>query len=471
MDIVVTGGGIGGLTTALLLSGDGHDVTVLERDPAAPPEPEKAWEEWERRGVNQFRLPHFFVPRFRSILEAELPDLVNALEGAGMLRFNFLDQIPDQMKGGKRPGDEDFAVITGRRSVFESVVAAFAEAEDGVTVRRGAAVRSLAAGPETTSGVPHVTGVVTELGETIPADLVVDASGRRSALPRWLTDIGAEQPTEELEDCGFVYYGRHFRSADGTLPAVIGPPLQHYGSISALCLPADNGTWSTTLVVSARDEIMRGLRDVDTWTSTVKALPLAAHWLDGSPLDDRVMSMSKIEDRHRGFAGPTGGPLATGVVAVADSWACTNPSLGRGASIGAIHAQALRDLLRSDQIDAPLEFAAAWNEVTAKTVEPWYRSTLFYDRHRLGEVHAAIAGEPYDPGDPKWTLNKALDAASGRDGDCLRATLSVASVMRTPDELFAEPGFLDKVNEFGGDHAEAPGFGPDREQLLAIVGS
>ena len=42
--------------------------------------------------------------------------------------------------------------------------------------------------------------------------------------------------------------------------------------------------------------------------------------------------------------------------------------------------------------------------------------------------------------------------------------------MRTPDELFADSRFLDKVIELGGDYAEAPGLGPDREQLLAIVG-
>lgn len=470
MEVVITGAGIGGLTAGLLLAGDGHEVTVFERDPAPVPDPDRAWDDWERRGVNQFRLPHLFAPRFRSIVDAELPDLASALTDAGILRFAFLDQMPDEMKGGPRPRDEEFSVITGRRSVVESVVAAFAESNDHITVRRGTPVEGLALGTMVEEGVPHVTGVITE-NETITADLVVDATGRRSPLPRWLTDIGARAPDEELEDCGFVYYGRHFRSQDGSLPAMIGPPLQNYGSISVLLLPADNGTWSTTLVASARDEAMRGLRDIGTWTSVVQALPLAAHWLDGTPLEDRVVSIAKIEDRHRNFATEEGKPLATGVIAIADSWACTNPSLGRGVSIGALHAQALRDLLRTHESDKPVELAVAWNEVTDQTVEPWYRATLSYDRHRLGEIHSIIRGEPYDSKDPAWTNAKALDAASGRDGDCLRAVLSVAGVMRTPDEVFADPGFLEKVVELGGDYAEAPSLGPDRQQLLTIISS
>src|SRR5438034_4602733 len=42
----------------MLLAGDGQQVIVLERDPAAPPaEPIDAWNQWQRPGVNQFRLP------------------------------------------------------------------------------------------------------------------------------------------------------------------------------------------------------------------------------------------------------------------------------------------------------------------------------------------------------------------------------------------------------------------------------
>jgi glycine/D-amino acid oxidase-like deaminating enzyme len=60
--VVILGAGLGGLSTAILLARDGHEVTVLERDPADPPAPEQAWDGWDRHGVNQFHLPHFMLP-------------------------------------------------------------------------------------------------------------------------------------------------------------------------------------------------------------------------------------------------------------------------------------------------------------------------------------------------------------------------------------------------------------------------
>ncbi len=102
--IVVTGGGVAGLVAAMLLAEDGHDVTLLERDPAEPPAPLDAWEDWERRGVNQFRLLHFFQPRFRIELERDLPRVVKALEAAGALRINPIAGAPVELTGGVRPG-------------------------------------------------------------------------------------------------------------------------------------------------------------------------------------------------------------------------------------------------------------------------------------------------------------------------------------------------------------------------------
>jgi len=68
------------------------------------------------------------------------------------------------------------------------------------------------------------------------------------------------------------------------------------------------------------------------------------------------------------------------------------PSLGRGASIGFIHAVALRDLLRIASIDVPMELAQRWHEVTEATSSRITRHARF-DRHRLAEIDAGIDGK------------------------------------------------------------------------------
>jgi 2-polyprenyl-6-methoxyphenol hydroxylase-like FAD-dependent oxidoreductase len=470
--IVVVGAGVVALGTAMLLAGDGHQVIVLERDPEGPPhDPLEAWAGWERPGLNQFRLAHAFLGGFRAIVDAELPAVAKALQDNGALRLNFVrDVLPAEMTGGWQDGDESYEWLTGRRVMVEAVLAAVAEATPGVEVRRGTAVAGLSTGASAQAGVPHVTGVRTKAGESIPADLVVDMSGRRSALPGWLADIGARPPAEELEDCGFVYYGRHFRSADGSLPPFIGPPQMHWGTVTSLTLPADNGTWSVVLVISSKDTALRSLREADRWEATVRALPLAAHWLDGTPIDDGVQVMARLEDRYRGFV-VDGKPVATGVVAVADSWSCSNPANGRGASIGMRHALVLRDQLRAVGLAGPAEFAAAFHAATAGTVEPWYRTTLATDRHRLGEIEAGLRGAAYDPPDDWYQLEKALNAASGQDPECLRALFDIGFVLRPPQEVFAAPGLRDKVLRLGSGWRDEPPFGPTREQLLALATS
>ncbi len=115
-DVVMAGGGVVGLCGGLLLARDGHRVRLLERDPALPPSSsDDAWTGWEGRGVNQFRMLHYFLPCFREILEAELPDVAGAIDGVGALRTNVIDGLPAQVTGGTGPGDERFTALTGRR--------------------------------------------------------------------------------------------------------------------------------------------------------------------------------------------------------------------------------------------------------------------------------------------------------------------------------------------------------------------
>ncbi len=466
-DIVVVGGGIIGQCTGMLLAADGHAVTVLERDPDPPPDSaDAAWDAWTRRGVNQFHMIHFFLPRFRAILEAELPSLVAMLDADGALRLNMIDVIPAEISGGRRDGDERYGTLTARRPVMEAAVARVAATTPGLTVVRGRAVRGLVL-EDRGSAPHHVAGVVTDDGDEHRADLVVDAGGRRSAIPQWLHAGGTRSVVEQRDDCGFVYYARHFRSGDGSVPPLFGPPLQDHPTLSILTLPADNGTWGVGLIVSARDRALRGLRDPDRWASVLASYPLAAHWLDGEPISDLAV-MAAIEDRHRSYV-VDGVPVVTGLAPVGDAWACTNPSFGRGATIGLLHALALRDELRRSSPDDALGFAHAWNDTTGEAVEPFFRDVLDVDHHRLAEIDVQVAGGAYETDDHEWRLQHALTAGIAQDPDLLRALLDVMTLSETKDAVFARPGLAERAFELGGGGERFRFPGPSRDELLALA--
>ena len=470
MSIVIIGSGICGLGAALLLARDGHDVTVLEHDAApVPSSPQEAWERWERKGVAQFRQPHNFMPGLRLLLEAELPDVQEALGRAGAGRFDLVNPLPPVFTDrAPRPIDDKLWTLTARRPVGEWVFADAAQRARGVTIRRGVAVAELITGPSAAAGIPHVVGVRGSDGEEFPADLVIDATGRQSRGPRWLAAIGARPPYEEQEDCGFTYYTRFF---SGSVPQRRAGTLMAIGSMSLLTLPGDNDTWSVTIFVATGDQPLKNLRHDERWTRVVRACPRHAHWLDGVALTP-VFAMSGIADRYRRFV-VDGVPIVTGFVAVADAWACTNPSAGRGLTVGFLQALRLRDALRVCG-DDPRALVEEFDRRTEAEITPWYQAQIAVDRARFAEMEAIREGR--EPGAPDNELARrigSLMSVLGADPDLFRAAMEYIGTITPVQQILQRPEVVQRMAAArdamkGAPRGPVPG--PTREQLLQLIG-
>ena len=469
MNVVIVGAGICGLGTALLLARDGHDVTVVERDPAPVPDaPQAAWNEWTRKGVLQFRQPHNFMPGLRLLLDAEMPDINGALERAGASRFDLVNPLPPTLRDrSPRPIDDKLWTWTARRPVGEWLFATIADREPRLTVRRGVQIKELIAGASAVDGIPHVAGLRTTSGEELKADLVVDATGRQSRSSAWLMAIGARAPYEEEEDSGFTYYTRYFA---GTQPSRRGPALTPIGSMSLLTLPGDNGVWSVTVFIAAGDQVLKSLRHEDQWTKAVQACPFHAHWLDGEPITD-VLPMSGIVDRYRRFV-VDGKPVATGFVAVADAWACTNPSAGRGLTVGFLHALRLRDVLR-EAASAPYALVEQFDRKTEAEITPWYRAQIAVDRARFADMAAAREGQPVSPRQDDVARGVAeLMSTLAIDSDLFRAALEYVGTVTPIQQILKRPEVVERLQaarEVLKNAPPPPPMGPSRQQLLAML--
>jgi len=466
--VVVLGGGIVGLSTGMLLAERGWDVTVVERDPAQVPDaPDAAWQDWDRPGVAQFRQPHYLHPAGSQLFATLLPSVHKSLAAAQARRFDMLSLMPRFITDrSPREGDERFVTLTGRRPVVEYAVAS--AAADRLDIRRGTHATGLLDGAQAVAGVPHVTGVRLADGSELRADLVIDAMGRRSPLPGWLADIGAQEPAEGAEDSGFIYYTRNFRPKDGAEP----PPfltglLIPFQCFSLLTLPGDADTWSVTVYVSTHDPALKEIRHPGNWQAVVAGCPLHAHLLDGVPLTD-VVAMGGVLDRYRRYV-IDGSPVTTGVLSVGDAIACTNPSLGRGITLGMMHAAGTVEVV-GRHLGDPLALALAHDEMTRARITPWYQNTIALDRARLAQLDAA-AGRPVTPPvpGPGARVMRDLTVAMLHDADLFRAFAEIIAMLALPREVLARPGLADRIGAVAAEHEEFVIPGPSRADVLASL--
>ena len=447
------GAGIAGLASAIAFHGAGHEVTLVERDPDPPPPfPGQSFLDWQRPGVPQRRLVHGFLPLARRRLRESAPDLVARLFEAGAHDIDLLAPLGDRIP---RPGDEELFALRSRRTVFEWVMRR--AAGERVTVVAGEPVSGLL-GPETPGPVPRVTGVALASGRRLVADLVVDASGRQSRLPDWLSQLGATGVDEVSSPCGLVYYTRFYERPEAGFPLAATADL---GYLRATATGADGSTFSLTFFARAEEPGLRRLRTESGFEAAAASIPALASWRDGASPIGPVASMGGLHNRLRRFV--TGGvPAAAGVIAVGDSLGHSNPTLGRGMSL------ALDQAFRAARLPwTPgdlMDCGAAYHSEVDPILEASHSDAVQID----GLAARIHAGDRAASREPRAVLARATPLAAKHDPDLFRALVRLNGLLDPPGSLASEP-WISRARAVLAAEADTPPPGPDLASMLALL--
>ena len=475
LDVLVVGGGVSGLSTALKLGRRGHRVTVVERDDTPMPASADEAFDWDRRGAPQVRHSHAFLARLVGLLRSNEPDVLERLFEAGATEIRFGDDLPPTMREfAPEPGDSELSMLTCRRTTFEWVLRRTVLDEGRVEFRTGRGVRSLVTSDSNgeSSGAPRVTGVELEDGTRLTADLVVVAGGRRSALPEWLSAIGTGEVPEEVEDTGIVYASRFYRLKPGAeYPPRSGPIGGDLGYIKYGVFIGDNRTFSITLAAPVDDDELRSrLADPDVFDEAARKLNATAPYLDGraDPIGDGVYLMAGLLNRLRRYV-VNEKPLALGVLPVGDAMVCTNPLYGRGCSTGYWGAHLLVEALDATLTDNETlddstlsDLAVAYEAAVHREIVPWYRAGVEQDAEARRVAAALLRGEDpdSDSGDMRTmmrsVLREGLLPALRVDAVVLRAFLRNLNLLSSPDSLMKDPEVMNRVFAVWQDRENRP---------------
>lgn len=386
---VILGAGFAGLLAARVLSQRYERVTLIDRDPHAGP----------RREVPQAAHAHTLLCRGLLELDRLVPGLPAELVTEGAVTAD--------------PGSDLLLVLGGHRllsapigrttlqvsrSLLDDRLRERVLAAPGVELITGRDVVGLqpAGIGARCAGVRTVRRDPGSPAEVIPADLVVDGTGRGSRLDHWLaaewrTAVPADRLPVEIRYASVVS-----RLPDGLPGGVRGALI----SPTAACpyglalLAVEGGRHLVTAVATGghrapRDEaglhaVIRGVAPAELSEA------LLAGRAEGSVRGYRIPAVRRLRyDRAARLPG--------GVIAIGDALCGLNPVYAQGLTVAALQASALAEQLDGDLETLPQRYLRA---AAAVTEAPWaiaIGSDLALPEHRErrttgSRITAALTG-------------------------------------------------------------------------------
>jgi 2-polyprenyl-6-methoxyphenol hydroxylase-like FAD-dependent oxidoreductase len=367
---IVIGASMAGLAAARVLSDHYGEVILVERDPLEQM-PGYGW------CLHQGRHTDGIIASARTIWESLFPGLFEDLVEAGAVKADISRDAHWCFEGGEHARCEsglDALLVT--RPLLEGMIRQRVRSLPNVGFRDCCHVKGLAA---KFNDARRVVGIRVE-GGTLFADMVVDASGRRSRSPQWLEALGYEAPKQEKIEVNVGCATRQFRRAghhlNGALLASIAATTRC--ARSGIIQAQERDRWSVTLN-SYGGQVPTELSAFIEFAKTLPAPYIYDVISDAEPIGEAQPSYfpanvrNHYESLHR---------FPKGYLVVGDAISCLNPAYGQSMSIAAMEAVELERALRAN----PSNFADTFFEQTAKIVDAAWGTAAGNDLRMPGVV-------------------------------------------------------------------------------------
>jgi 2-polyprenyl-6-methoxyphenol hydroxylase-like FAD-dependent oxidoreductase len=340
---VVIGAGMAGLLAARVLSEHFVRVTLVERDalPSAP-----AARAWAPQGQHA----HVLAYKGQAILEQLFPNLFGAMGANGSIAVDLGSQMHWQ-----HLGIVSTRARSGLQSQFQSPYALDwhlrrqVRSLDNICILERSQVIALRTNcnGEAIGGVEFRsllgndarTGVLT-------ADLVVDAGGRASQLPRWLEALGYDRPAQTEIGVEFAYASRIYRRPRGfrdDWKVLLSHQDPSVGLKSVHIVPIEDDRWIVTVGARLGErvpteaggfiEFLRDLLPREAFDAVRQAEPLTP-----------ILSARFPSSQRRHYERLKRFPDC--LIALGDALCSLNPIYGQGVTLCASQALALDRCLR-----------------------------------------------------------------------------------------------------------------------------
>jgi 2-polyprenyl-6-methoxyphenol hydroxylase-like FAD-dependent oxidoreductase len=416
--VVVVGGSIAGLLAARALVDHVDRVTVMDRDDL-PREPVP------RGGVPQGRHVHGLLDRGRELLESWFPGLTDDLVAQGA-------RLGDPGERGVwcfrpeplAPASTGMQMLLVSRALLEWYVRIRLLQEGRVEIREDSSVLDLAFSQDEA----RVVGVIVAdrdggVPALVPAQLVVDASGRNSRTTEWLERRGYFAPPEEVRRVDKRYATHRVRpTADEPAPLAVAVAARPGVPRSGVLLGQEEGEYVVSLVGRGGVQPPLAWPEFVAFARTLAAPALADVLAGMQPLDVGATYRFPANRRRRWERAAR---FPDGLVVTGDAFCVFDPVYGQGMTVAAIEADALGRCL----VEGSDRLAERFHDAAATVVDtPW---TI------------AVGGTPDQHGRVPFQervigayLDRYLLAASA-DPDLAAAFLRVSHLHESPRELLA----------------------------------